>query len=392
MGHGGVAVTWVAHLVRTQDGAVGAELNFSSSTGTWDIPLNGTESWDLTVQRDQLRRTDPEWWFPWRASVLMSWKNSEGVLDPWLLGPITNLPEEDRDDDTAKLPCSGLGELLSRRIVTDRDFSPAEHVALAESSLRRDGLSYGAIAQDIITAVTSNRVGGQLPIAFASPRESGSRLRSREYYGYNVANNDAEKLITALTNVINGPDIMFRPRFTDSSQTFVEWAMVHGTHAQHNIEQTWAMDLDTTSSRSPVSTVSPKTDSGNLVNKVYWTGAGEDEGTLIRMAVNRRQLASGMPLMEGVGSDSDSENPSLIQDRAETAIEVGSSPLQQLTIDIDGSDPRSEIGRWRVGDSARVTVGDDWLSLAPGSRMMKIIAAKGRWDETVTLEFQEVLM
>ena len=382
-------MTWTAHLVRTMDGMLGAEIPFSEETGTWDIPINGVESWDITVPRDRLREIDPQWWHPWRASVLMSWRNSEGRLIPWLFGPIVNLPEEDKDSDTANISCKGILELLERRVVTDQEYAPTQYNALAKSSLRRDGLSYGAIAQDIITAVTENRVGGQLPISYGSPRESGSTLFSREYYGYNVANNDAKKLITALTNVQRGPDIMFRPRFANSSQTRVEWQLVHGTVQQRSIAQDWSMDLDTRASRSVVASVSPKNDSSALFNRVYWTGAGEDEGTLIRISDNYAQKSAGMPLMELVGSDSDSDSASLILDRANTAIEEGKLPLQQLTVEIDGADPRAEIGRWHVGDRATLTIGDDWLTVAPGTRLFKIIAAKGSWDQTVTLEFQE---
>lgn len=149
------------------------------------------------------------------------------------------------------------------------------------------------------------------------------------------------------------------------------------------------MDLDTTSSESPVASVGVTTDASTLNSRVYWTGAGEGAGTLIRMAQEESRLTDHMPLLEVVGSTSDSDKPALIQEHADAALAAGGGVLQQLTVTIDGSDSRCEIGRWRVGDTANVTIGDDWLTVRPGTRPMKIIAAKGTWSSTmIDLEFQ----
>ena len=103
-----------------------------------------------------------------------------------------------------------------------------------------------------------------------------------------------------------------------------------------------------------------------------------------------------MPLLESVGSTSDSDNASLITSKAAAAVVEGSAPLQQLTVEVDGADRRAEIGRWHVGDYANLVIADDdWLHV-PGTggqgRRYKIIAAKGGWHQKVTLEFQEALL
>src|SRR5699024_5588932 len=175
--------------------------------------------------------------------------------------------------------------------------------------------------------------------------------------------------------------------------THVQWAMYHGTARQPTIAQDWAMDLDTTSSRAAISTVVTRSDATHLTNRVYWTGAGEDEGTLVRMVQDESRIRDMNPLLESVGSDSDSDTPDLLVDHALTALAQGRKPLQQVSIKVDGSDPRSEIGRWRPGDIANVTIGDDWLTLEPGQHQLKLIAAKGDWASSmVDLEFQDVMM
>lgn len=392
-------MTWVAHLVDIRTGQLGAQLEIADS-GSWTKPLGGIEDWSVTVHRDQLREIPPEWRLPWRAGTLMSWQQRDGTLAPWLFGPITDLPKEDRDADTATFSCKGVGELLSKRLLMARDYgadvnSVSAMTDLAESIVRFEGVSYGTMMRDMVE-LSMRRVGGTLPISFGTPRETGSNLYQMTYYGYNLANNDLWKLLGERSGLLKGPDFAFRPKFREDEENMVEWELVTGTVAQRTIAQTWAMDLDTTASDSPISKVSPSSDASNITNRVWWTGAGEDEGTLIRMAGNDGMLEAGFPLMEMVGSSSDSENPSLLNSKAAAAVLNGSAPLQQLTIEVDGSDRRAEIGRWQVGDYANVVIGDDdWLHV-PGTRgqgrRYKIISAKGGWGAQVTLEFQEALL
>lgn len=392
-------MTWVAHLVETRTGQIGAQLKITED-GSWEAPLGGIEEWKVTVSRDQMREIEPARRMPWEAGTLMSWQGLDGKLYPWLLGPIVDLPAEDRDKDTATYTCKGVGELFSRRLLMREDYGAelntvAEMKELAESTVDFIGMSYGTMMRDMVE-LSMRRVGGTLPISFGTPRETGSDLFRMTYYGYNLANNDLWKLLKARSNLIYGPDFAFRPRFRDDEPNMVEWQLVTGTVAQRTIAQDWAMDLDTTASIPPVASVKPSSDASGMANRVWWTGAGEDAATLIRMADNRGSLEAGMPLLESVGSTSDSDNPSLITSKAAAAAVEGSAPLQQLTIEVDGADRRAEIGRWHVGDYANLVIADDdWLHV-PGTggqgRRYKIIAAKGGWHQKVTLEFQEALL
>ena len=382
-------MTWVAHLVRTMDGRLGAQLDMASE-GSWSIPINGIEDFSVTVSKSQLRRLERAWWESMRTSVVVSWLGADGVLVPWVAGPIIGPPSEGRE--TATLSCRGIGAVLEKRVVLDRE--PAESPtdtqrALATSSVRLRGMSLGTIAQEVVKRATDLKIGGRLPIVFGSPREQGSTLNERTYEGFNLANNGAWKRLSELTKVQNGPDIAFRPRWTDDGRS-LEWVMVHGTRAQPTIAQDWTMDVDTTSALSPVADVSVSTDAGRLSNRVYWTGAGEGAGTLIRVVQDTARLDGQMPLLEVVGATSDTENGSLVLQHARAELAAGRAPVTQITVTIDGSDPRCEIGRWRVGDAARLTMGSDWLTVSPGTSPKRIIAAKGSWDSPmVDIEFQD---
>ena len=374
---------WRAHLVQTMTGVVGAELRLAAE-GTWTIPLNGIESFQVTVSKTQLAELHPLKWAPWVGSVVVSWERPDGTLVPWVAGPITGPPAETRGvDGMATFECCGIGAVLERRVVAENDFSAD---VLRGSSMTRSGMSLGTIVQEIVEAVTKRRLGGALPIVARSPRETGSRLNTRTYEGWNLANNMAWKRITEITQVRNGPDVAFRPEWGGAG---LVWGLYHGTAAQTGIEQKWVMDLDSTSSKSPVASVEPTSDATNLNNRVWWTGAGEGAGTLVTREQDVSRLSKYMPLLETVGSTSDSENMPLLIDHASAALAAGATPLKQLSMKIDGSDPRAEIGRWQVGDLARVTTGNEWLTVPAGTRFERVIAAKGSWSTAIVdVEFQ----
>ena len=381
-------MTWVAHLVRTMDGARGARLDLSTEGG-WEIPLNGIEEFSVTVGKRQLLRLDPLWWKPWRVSVAVSWQKPDGTLDAWVAGPITNLPTGETRT-TATFPCRGIGAILARRNLTAQEpinLSTAAQVEMMTKSLRYVGMSLGTIGQEVVKRGMA-KVGGTLPIVFGSPREHGSTLNERTYDGYNLANNQVWKRLTELSGVRNGPDIAFRPRWRDDGS--LEWVMVHGTRAQPQIAQTWAMDLDTTSHRSPIASVHVTTDASRLATRVYWTGAGEGSTTMVRVAEDRSRLEDQMPMLETVGSTSDSDSRDQIRDHALGELAAAEHPVTQIDMRVNGADPRSEIGRWRVGDAARVTMGDGWLTVPAGTTSKRIIAARGDWSNgMVDLSFQD---
>lgn len=376
-------MSWVAHLVRTMDGRRGRQLQLAGA-GSWSIPLNGIEDFSVIVSKEELRLLDPAWWSHHRTSVAVSWQHEDGRLDAWVAGPIMGPPAESRS--TATLSCKGIGVLLEKRVLLDHEYTiPEDMKTLAQSVVARAGMSLGTIAQDIVQCALA-KTGGYLPIVPASPRETGAGLNERTYRGYNLANNQVWKRLTELTNVRGGPDIAFRPAWRDG---MLVWELHHGTRAQPTIAQAWTMDLDTTSSTSPVASVNVTTDAGQVTNRVYWTGAGEDEGTLIRVVEDRSLLVDQMPLLETVGSTSDTDNPALLLEHARAQLDAGRAPVTQISVKVDGADPRSEIGRWRVGDAARLTLGGEWLTVPKGTRSMRVISAKGSWTSAmVDLEFQ----
>lgn len=392
-------MTWHVYLVRTMTGEVGRRLTVDTAAeGSWSISLNGIEECGLTVAARAFRELERDWWSPWKASVLITYTRTAGggedVEVPMLLGPIVQRPVQ--EGEKVRITMRGLGALLDRRVVTARDYAhegdtpPAsEMVYLAKSTASLTGRSLGTIAQDVVRLSTSDKAAGDVPIRYASPRETGSSLNERNYEGFNLSNNGTWKRLVELTEVINGPDIAFRPEWADAEHSHVRWAMVHGTRAQPAIAQTYTMDLDTTSPRSAASGLEVSVDAAEMTNRVWWTGAGEGAGTLIRAAQDLDALGPYMPLLEAVGSTSDSDNPDLIQEHARSRLAAGLADLIQYSVTVSLADRRTAPGLWHVGDEAVLTIAGR-IDVPDGTRRVRVIAAKGTLgSDAVTLELQE---
>lgn len=382
---------WRVYFMQTMTGQRGPLIQQSESA-PWSKTLNAADTVEVTLTKDQLKTISHEWWTPHKGGLLVTLEVEQGE-QPFLACIITDLPSE--SEHAATFSGEGVNFLFEKRVSLDKDYfnysstlSASQVDALRKSRISRKGYSLGTIMQELVKHATQ-KVGGQLPVAFGTPTEIATGLNERNYKGWNLANIGANKLITELSNVINGPDFMFRPEWADDSKNFVVWALYHGTANQPTIHQTWSMNLDTTSEETGVTNPQVKASMADYANTAYWTGAGEDEGTLIRGYQDLAELRSGMPLVEYVGSTSDSENPDLLQSHARSHIHNNKYPRVQVSLDLDGSDDRYRLDRWHVGDSAEVTV-KGWLNMPDGTHTLRIISATGHvGSNVVSVEFAE---
>ena len=386
-------MTWHAYLVETMTGRVGRRLTSDTGTGgSWSITLNGIEEATVTVDAAAFRRLDPDWWAAWKSSVLLTHTGPEGEV-PILLGPIVKPAAQ--KGDAVTLTIRGVGAILERRVVLARDFlaesgtaSAATMKELAGSVASMTGRSLGTIARDVVDLVTTGKTAGRLPIRYGTPRETGSRLNQRNYYGFNLANNGAWKRLEELANVINGPDFAFRPAWASEDRSRVEWVMVHGTAAQPVIHQERRLVFDTTAGRSALSDLEVTADAGEVTNRVYWTGAGEGAGILATAVQELEAFGEYMPLLETVGSTSDTDNRDLVEDHARAALRKGRDVRVQYTGVLNLADRRTAAGLWHVGDAADLIIAGR-VDVPDGRRSVRIIAAKGSLgSDLVTVELE----
>lgn len=363
-------MSWVIHLVETTSGQVGRTLDPAS--GSWSIELNKIDSGSVTVAKADLAGINRSWFSPWWGSVVFSYVTDDGQVIPWCGGPIISWPAE--DVDTITLDWRGIREVLAHRHM-EKDYA-------------HRGLSLGAIAWEVVRA-GMDKPGGGLPIVHGSPYEQLKPGHQRTYEAWNLANNECDKRLTEISNVINGPDIMFRPRWANPGMTAVEWVMVHGTSWDVSIAQDTHMVWDTTAAATHVTDPSIVSDGSQIATRVWGTGAGEGAGTTITRAESLTLVKAGLPFLETVISDSDQAKAEPIRQKCLGALAESRQMVDQLSVSVYAAHPPTPVGTWHVGDDVTVGLGEGWLSIPAGERSMRIIKASGDLSEIVKVELQE---
>lgn len=367
---------WTAHLFQVTSGQIGPQLNFESVS--WAIELNGVESISMKLRKSDLPAgLNLNYWLsPWWAGVVLFYDGT-----PIVAGPIITRPTE--SFDTISIGCGGIRSVLAKRLVT-KEFS--DWSGLSKSVVSFSGMSLGTIAKRVVTQAMTKK-GGALPISFALPDETvvNDANHERNYRGFNVGNINANDVLTKLSNVINGPDIMFKPRLLrDNLLTFDMWT---GTEKQPRIFQKNTPVWDTTPAKGQVVDMSTIATGSYQTYRTFSTGAGTDEGLLIKVNTNEGPLQAGYPLLESVVNVGNSENADLVNGYGVSNLWTNKEPLLevQMTVRADGVVP---LGQFWPGDLVNVVV-EGWLSLPDGMTDMRLLSIVGDDSNSVKISLQK---
>jgi hypothetical protein len=390
---------------------------------TWSTELNGIESIECRLRKSDLPALDLNYWLaPWWAGIVLLWNGT-----PIVAGPIITRPTE--TVDFVNVNCGGIRSVLANRVIVNE---MADWSKLADSEpITFQGLSLGTIAKRVVQRVQM-KPGGALPISFPILDEGikaipdnlpsctiedgssgpnpcywdgsvqgngtgrsyaiiGSEViyasgadHERTFQPFDLQNLTCDDVLTKLSNVLDGPDIMFKPRLLrDNQLTFDMW---HGTHTQPRIAQEYTQVWDTTPNTGQVSDISVITTGTYQAHRVYTTGAGQDKGLLIKVATNDALLGKQFPLLEKVVNTGNSEDPNIVQGYADSNLKANLDPLKeiQLTVRGDGNIP---FGKFWPGDLAHV-VTKGWLAFPDGITQMRILSLTGDHTNNVKISLQ----
>ncbi|MCX8648700.1 hypothetical protein J3U01_09830 [Bifidobacterium sp. B4107] len=233
----------------------------------------------------------------------------------------------DKQQDTSFPLSSPLEFLNDRLVVRDGRFRDGKSPDVISVS----GLSYRGILCEAGLYATSRKLGGTLPFDWPYQGEKGTRQKT-SWKAWNIQNNSAKKLMSDIADLKDGPDFAFIPYLTED-----------GGHVRVRLEAGSDGDRRLFADRAPVC-LSYHPGAGLLdglqvahaapVQRVYATGAGQDESVITALAEDLTGIAGGPDpqiLRETAFSDTDTDNPAVLLSHAQAQLQAGRRKLIQLT-------------------------------------------------------------
>lgn len=366
-------MAWGAYLIKVRSGEIGPRVEPASLS--WSISLNETETASVHIMKSSLPDLDYSHWLaPWWGGILLTW---DGL--PVFAGPIVSQPSE--TFDVIQLSCKGLRALLAKRFIVQE---LTNWDTVSTTTIQYTGLSLGTIAKRVVQQV-QQKPGGSLPIAFpiADQTVADDADHQRTYQGYNIQNINCDAVLTKLSNVINGPDIMFRPRLIDDSH-FV-WDMWTGVEQDPRIYQQYFPTWDTTAAKGSVTDLQITATGVYQTHRVFGIGSGQDQGTLIKETEDLSLLNEGFPLLE-TSISANTDNPTIALNVAKGSLTTNLKSLLEIamTVRADGLYP---IGTFWAGNLTQVYV-KGWITISDGVHRMRLLNMSGDLTSDIRLSLQ----
>lgn len=356
-----LAPDWTMYLIQTSTGKVGPQVEAESTS--FDIALNGIESLSTSLKKSSLPQglNLDNWLAPWWSGVLLTWRGY-----PMFAGPMISRPQETAT--TIKLNCSGIRAVLMNRLVA-QEFT--DWSKLPKSTIHFEKMSLATIAKRVVQA-SLEKSGGSLPIAYPVPDEiftGPSLTHERNYEGFNISNLSTDAVLTKLSEVVAGPDVMFRPRLLDASR--LVWDMWTGTNDSPRISQSKLPVWDISPTQGQVADLSIVSTGSYMVNRVYSVGAGQDQGTLITVSEDLTNVVKGAPLLEATIAVSQSADTKVVRAHGEGVLAGNIDMLREITLTVraDGIYP---LNSYHCGDAMDIYT-RGWLTFKDGQHRCRLL-------------------
>lgn len=361
----------------TKTGKITADLPVAGQD--WGLRLNdaGSLSIDLRPDAEELAGINVR-------SVTLPLYQSLGIAYNGRIlecGPIWT---RELDDGKLTIEAAGIWSILDKRKLLKGSVL-ADGANVTGSVVSLSG-SLGDIAREIVRISIQDNPHGALNIVLPDVIEGGSNVRN--YQGYDLA--WLGDRLRELTEVQNGPDIRFRPRFSPSDPSTVEWVMEYGSTAQPLLQQTgadWVWDGSV--AESGVVGFGHKQDAIDLASKAWTPGSGQERSMKLASRTNFDLVDRGYPWTEIDQSAKDVEDQATLQRYADRLSEDAAFPWDTFEVKVR-ADQEPLLGTYRPGDWARIIVPENHPTLDPGPVRVRIMAVDGDDSNTVSLTVSPV--
>lgn len=294
-------------------------------------------------------------------------------------GPIWKRPYR---DGTLSLTAAGLWSLFDKRKALPGS-ALVDGAEPTKAKITASG-SLGDIARQLVRiSIQDNPYGasvGALPVVLP-PVEGGPHVRN--YYGYDLG--WIGKRLQELTEVEDGPDIRFRPRYKNGDPQWVEWVLETGTGAQPLLQQTgqdWIWDNG--AAGSPVVDLETEEDFSTMATRAWAPGSGQERSMRLRYATNTALVTEGMPWLETDQAAKETEDLAVLQAQANRLRAEAARPWNVVSVDVR-ADTSPVLGEYQPGDWARIIVRPGHPTLDPGEQRVRLLAVDGNGSGVVSL-------
>lgn len=314
--------------------------------------------------------------YPMKRSIVLMWDNT-----PVIFGTIGYRVDSEDCTDFSLL---SIQDILSSRYLVRENVFGKSYGGTTNDTISYNNMSLRGIAADIIWKCTREKPSGGLPIDTQYDGEAGNHQRT--YYGYNVSNNAADKLLNEITNVQDGIEMRFVPYKKGNN---IRLRFEAGTDGEHELVNsnakrtlTWFSNGRGLIEELKVSNIGPSM-------RVYGTGAGQDDSTLCHLAqdLSLCQTRDPWPIIESVVSDTSWDNIDLLRRHSEGTLESSKYPLCQMKGSVHINDFEDQfMGMVWPGDLIDIDIRDH-PSLPDGIYTTRILRMEGDSTDKVSLTF-----
>lgn len=404
-------MSWSVYLFQTVTGQLGPRIEPSQLD--WDIEVNGTENLSMTLSKSEIPKFSSNTPFlePWWGGVALLWNNT-----PIVAGPIVTRPVE--DFFTLRVNAKGIRSLLARRqAVQDmqnwanlsnkdirKNWSTDGPESLttpdpAKSKFREK--TYASLAR-MAVEISLKKNGGQLPITFPVPitkftdpakHPDGTVFKEHEkphyrrWAGYQGMSINVDAVLTELSELDNGPDILFIPKLNGSR---IYWEMITGKNDSFpefvgDHEPIW----DTTVHNGTISNLTLQYSGSKQTNRAFAIGGGSDGAQPMAMAQDKSKIVAGYPLLESFESFTQftEKASTTIKSKANELLRADDKPRHQLTGTVRVEGP-PEVGTFWPGHYGQL-ITQGWYGLSNGTVRAKILSMSGDLTHDMEIGFQE---
>ncbi len=357
----------------------------------WNSALNGAGSWSVDVALKGPASgagLSPATFESLTTPYRFSWAMAQGS-NIWQAGPV--VAESYSEGSSSTVSGGGFWKLLNDKrlllnparavtsVVTGTDadvvFGPSGYVPVIGGTVPVGNvdLSLHTIAKRIVSLVEAE-VGGEFPVVYP---DDIAGTAAREYPGYDMAY--VGQRLSELTQVVNGPEIVFKPEFLDgTTKQAIIWRMQIGNSALGNLQYPHAWD----SGRALIGLSQYNSDGSAAVRRVYARGNGMNRDTPIGYANNAvNSLDNADILLERVdGEHTSAIDVSTLNSWAQNDVDYGSSITPQITARVRTAGDDGNGYQTRSPHQAEVNHGDtgvlevrNHLRLPDGSYKVRII-------------------